>query len=129
MAGIIKAGTLTDGTNSVDTSTVCKGVAKVWVSFDGSTTTPTIKASHNVSSITDNGTGDYTINFQTAMKDANYVTAMNSYYGTANTTRQSGLRHNGQTTSSLTLVHVFIAANNGATLYDCPLAHVSVFGD
>ena len=44
---------------------------RAWVNFDG-TGTPAIRASGNVSSITDNGTGDYTVNFTTAMPDANY---------------------------------------------------------
>jgi hypothetical protein len=46
--------------------------ARAWVNFNG-TGTPAIRASGNVSSITDNGTGDYTINFTTAMPDANYA--------------------------------------------------------
>lgn len=46
--------------------------AKAWVNFNG-TGTVAIRAAGNVSSITDNGTGDYTINFTTAMPDANYV--------------------------------------------------------
>jgi len=45
--------------------------AKAWVNFNG-TGTVAIRASYNVSSITDNGTGDYTVNFTTAMVDANY---------------------------------------------------------
>jgi hypothetical protein len=45
--------------------------ARAWVNFDG-TGTPSIRASGNVSSITDNGTGIYTVNFTTAMPDANY---------------------------------------------------------
>ena len=45
---------------------------RAWVNFDG-TGTVAIRASGNVSSITDNGTGDYTINFTTAMPDANYA--------------------------------------------------------
>lgn len=49
--------------------------AKAWVNFNG-TGTVAIRASGNVSSITDNGTGDYTVNFTNAMVDANYsVTA------------------------------------------------------
>jgi hypothetical protein len=47
---------------------------RAWVNFDG-TGTPAIRASGNVSSITDNGTGDYTVNFTTAMPDANYSVA------------------------------------------------------
>lgn len=48
------------------------GVAKAWVNFNG-TGTVAINASHNVTSITDNGTGDYTVNFTTAFSSANYV--------------------------------------------------------
>ncbi len=47
-------------------------LCRAWVNFDG-TGTVTIRSSYNVSSITDNGTGDYTINFTTAMPDANYA--------------------------------------------------------
>ena len=45
--------------------------ARAWVNFNG-TGTVAIRASGNVTSITDNGTGDYTVNFTTAMTDANY---------------------------------------------------------
>jgi hypothetical protein len=44
---------------------------RAWVNFNG-TGTVAIRASFNVSSITDNGTGDYTVNFTTAMTDINY---------------------------------------------------------
>lgn len=44
---------------------------RAWVNFNG-TGTVAIRASGNVSSITDNGVGDYTVNFTTAMHDANY---------------------------------------------------------
>jgi len=47
------------------------GLAKAWVNFNG-TGTVAIRAGFNVSSITDNGTGNYTVNFTTAMVDANY---------------------------------------------------------
>ena len=46
-------------------------LCRAWVNFNG-TGTVAIRASGNVSSITDNGTGDYTVNFTTAMPDANY---------------------------------------------------------
>ena len=53
------------------------GLCKAWVNFNG-TSTVAIRASYNVSSITDNGTGDYTVNFTTALADANYVACVNS---------------------------------------------------
>ena len=45
---------------------------RAWVNFNG-TGTVAIRASGNVSSITDNGTGDYTVNFTTAMTDVNFT--------------------------------------------------------
>jgi len=56
---------------------------RAWVNFNG-TGTVAIRASGNVSSITDNGTGDYTVNFATAMVDSSYVVTFGgSYAGTA----------------------------------------------
>ena len=52
-------------------------IAKAWVNFNG-TGTVAIRDSYNVSSITDNGTGDYSVVFSTAMSDANYCMNMNS---------------------------------------------------
>ena len=54
--------------------------ARAWVNFNG-TGTVAIRASGNVSSITDNGTGDYTVNFTNAMPDANYTASMNILEG------------------------------------------------
>ena len=52
-------------------------IAKTWVNFNGSGTVA-IRDSYNVGSITDNGTGTYTVNFSTAMTNANYCCNMNS---------------------------------------------------
>ena len=46
---------------------------RAWTCFNGTSATITPLAGGNVQSITDNGTGDYTVNFTTAMPDANYV--------------------------------------------------------
>ena len=55
---------------------------RAWVNFNG-TGTVAIRASGNVSSITDNGTGDYTVNLTTALADANYsVSGIGSLVGT-----------------------------------------------
>lgn len=53
--------------NSVQIGTVCRA----WINYKG-TATVSIRASFNVSSVTVNGTGDYTLSFTTAMPDANY---------------------------------------------------------
>lgn len=65
------AQTISNGTISTSTANVING-AKAWVNFNG-TGTVAIRASYNVSSITDGGTGIYTVNFTTAMLDANYA--------------------------------------------------------
>ena len=57
------------GYGSVATAYGCRA----WVNFNG-TGTVAIRTSGNVSSITDNGVGDYTVNFTTALVDANYAT-------------------------------------------------------
>jgi hypothetical protein len=53
---------------------------RAWVNFNG-TGTPAIREDGNVSSITDNGTGSYTVNFTTAMPDTNYsVVKADNFY-------------------------------------------------
>jgi len=66
------------GSASVPSDTVINGSAKAWVNFNG-TGTVAIRASFNVSSITDNGTGLYTVNFSTAFADANYAYSVSGY--------------------------------------------------
>jgi len=69
----LKVNTLQDasGGNSSTAEQIAQGRAKSWVQFDGRNT-PSITDSFNVSSITDNGTGDYDVNFSTNMSNANY---------------------------------------------------------
>jgi hypothetical protein len=71
MAGQITVSTIRDDTGVLATQNGMTGIAKAWVNFDG-TGTPSIRGSFNVSSITDNGTGYYTVNFTTVMPNANY---------------------------------------------------------
>ena len=68
-------------TSSIPVKTVVNGTAKAWVNFNG-TGTIAIRANFNTASLSDNGTGDYTVNFATALSDANYsVVAMNAGAG------------------------------------------------
>jgi hypothetical protein len=63
------AQTISNGTVSTSSANVIQGSAKAWVNWNGS---GTIAASYNVTSITVNSTGNYTINFTNALADANY---------------------------------------------------------
>jgi hypothetical protein len=70
----------------VKTATNASGSAPIfscraWCNFDGTTTVPTIRASGNVSSVTKNSTGLYTVNFTTAMPDVNYSYTLDSQSG------------------------------------------------
>ena len=70
------AGVTTNAGGSVNPSTTIDGInysCRAWVNFNG-TGTVAIRGSGNVTSITDNGTGDYTVNFTTAMTDTNFST-------------------------------------------------------
>jgi hypothetical protein len=83
------------------------GVCRAWVNFNG-TGTPAIRASFNVSSITDNGVGQYTINITTALADTNFATLVSAgdttvssanstmtYVGSKSTTTQFVAIRNG----------------------------------
>jgi hypothetical protein len=69
-----------------------------WVNFNG-TGTVAIRASYNVSSITDNGTGDYTVNFTNALTDAEYskCVATSPAYGSQITTVMTDVQSSGLT--------------------------------
>jgi hypothetical protein len=58
-----------------------KYACRAWVNFDGTTGPGTIRASGNVSSVTRNATGDFTVNFATAMPDANFNTVFSAGTG------------------------------------------------
>jgi len=71
MAGTIVANTINTDTGLFSTNNAYSGIAKAWVQLSGSSS-PTINGAFNISSITRNGTGDYTFNFTTAMPNTNY---------------------------------------------------------
>lgn len=60
----------TSGSNSSTPAEIVNGRAKAWVSYDGSTNN--VRSSYNVSSVTDNATGDFTVNFDNNLSSANY---------------------------------------------------------
>ena len=102
---------------------------KAWVNFNG-TGVVAIRASSNVSSITDNGTGDYTVNFATAMSNANYAVTATGQLDDGNTNGQvpiagvkrfSGAQAVGSVRLSTTL--------GGTTVFDCLRVSAIVAGE
>jgi hypothetical protein len=75
LTGDVAAARITTALNASGSAPIF--AARAWVNFNG-TGTVAIRASGNVSSITDNGAGDYTVNFTTAMPDANYAPIVSS---------------------------------------------------
>jgi len=97
------------GYGSVATAYGCRA----WVNFNGTTNVGgncTIRASGNVSTVADNGTGDYTVNFTTAMPDANYAV---SYTRSFTSVAPNGTRAHYTIAGSQTTTSVRIAANQG----------------
>jgi hypothetical protein len=128
LTGTPTAPTATGGTNTTQIATTAFVTAaiptnnvKAWVNFNG-TGTVAIRASMNVSSITDNGTGNYTVNFTTALADANYAAAgfaAESVFSVAITIGNFGTLT--QTTSAFR----FNTTYNG-TAYDCTQVHMTI---
>jgi hypothetical protein len=103
-----------------------KQICKAWVNFDGTTSLGTIRSSYNVSSVTRNATGQYTVSFTTPMTDADYTLT-----GTAQ-------RLNPGTPSGwVTLHNLGVPATNscrvgsgaGVTNQDAAFINVAIFGN
>jgi len=131
MAGTLTISTLSDGTNSTSSTNCIQGSAKAWVAFNG-TGTVAIRDSYNVSSITDLGTGSYTVNFTNALPNANYCTNVTAGFtsgsggliGVANFSRQADATV-APTTSAVTIST--IASGGGAV--DTAYVNVAVLSD
>ena len=112
------------GTASVPSDTVINGSAKAWVNFNG-TGTVAIRASFNVSSITDNNTGDYTVNFTNAMPDTNYAVQIGvsdmswGGYGV--------VRTSSDLLTSSVRIYTFLGSSNTSNLADSNPCSVTIF--
>jgi len=122
MAGQLTISTLNDSSGVLATQNGMSGIAKAWVIFGGGNGTA-IRESFNVSSITDNGVGDYTVNFTTAMPDANYAVAC-----MAGGTSRVGWSRLGDTPAPTTSAYRIYVANSGGTvLLDAAFVIVAIF--
>jgi len=116
-------------------------IIKAWCNFDGDGTV-SIRGSYNVSSVTDNGTGDYTVNFSTAMSDTNFAASITSadiddngsrvgqsvpFIGSGNS--GGAYANKGVTTSSCRIHICYTVSNSGLTLEDIDYVHALFFGN
>ena len=128
-SGNFRAGTITDtsGNNSSTTAQIAQGRAKVWIKFNQDT--GSISDSFNVSSVTDNGTGLFNVNFTTNMASANYVTVtgLTAYYGFGTTDLRYPVHVDDQATNLVKTRCQQVA--NGGGYADSANAMLAVFGD
>jgi len=132
MAGTLTISQLSDGTNSTSSTNCIQGSAKAWVTFTG-VSSGVVVGSYNVSSVTKNSTGDFTINFTNALPNANYAALATAIsYGTADVRVVMDLKgsaYNGtpslKTTTQCEMVYGSAAAS---ALYDCGYASCAFLG-
>ena len=101
--------------------------ARVWCNFNGTLTSPiTPRASYNVSSVTKNGTGDYTVNFTTSLADANYCVSVTPASATAGNNSYGYVRDS--TVYLVSSIRIG-TGNTGASAVDASAVNVVVFGN
>ena len=110
------------GYGSVATAYGCRA----WVNFNG-TGVVAIRASGNVTAITDNGTGDYTVNFTNAMPDANYAIAGTSGQSAAVSNMNCVGRNLDNSLQTTAAVRLYNLVTNTSGAIDNPNIFVSIF--
>jgi hypothetical protein len=94
MAGKITVSTINDSSGVLATQNGMTGICKAWIQFQGGggNTAGTINGSFNVSSLTVNGTGDYTVNITTALANINYSAVGSTSTNTSSTQQFSAFQ-------------------------------------
>jgi hypothetical protein len=119
------AGITTNAGGSVNPSTTIDGInysCRAWVNFNG-TGTVAIRASGNVTDITDHSAGNYTVNFTTAMPDANYCVT-----GTASRATLTAPRIVAGSTTVPAAGSVRIqSGNDDGSAADCEFVNIAIF--
>jgi len=135
MAGTLVLDTIRASSGVFATQNGMTGIAKAWVNYNGITTT-TIRSSFNVSSVTFVATGRYTVNFTTAMSDANYfvggsATSDAGFSGASSTGVLSEYKSAGTTygTKTTGAIQVCTIDNGGDTFYSSFSTNVAIFGN
>ena len=127
LTGITTAGSISVvGEGNSTTTNLQQGLAKAWIDFNG-TGTVAIADSFNITSITDNTTGDYSVTIANDMGNANYVHAGNS--GGANSTSVGAVYAFDQGTARTTTLFRVYLLNASANPVDTPTVNIIVSGD
>ena len=105
----------------------CGTFCRAWVNFNGSAGAVSVRGSFNVSSVTENATGDYTINFTTAMSDANYAVTTLGHTKLSANGDQRVLGFDEGNTYTASAVQITNRYYTGAGFSGCTHASVAVF--
>ena len=97
-------------------------LCRAWVNFNGTTASPSTRGSGNVSSVTKNNTGDYTINFATPLPDANYAVVTSG--GNKSSGYSTGI--NTITTPTASLIRI-LNSYPGVGVLDEAYCYVGIF--
>lgn len=125
--GTIQSNTSDPVTFKNSSGTEIGTLCRAFCNFNGTTVTNPasmtgVNGSFNVSSVLDNGTGDYTVNFTTAMPDANYSASLLTNITSGGTTSGFvGFRNNATTSIRLT------TTNAAGVLTDCFQVAIAIF--
>jgi hypothetical protein len=126
MAGTLTISTLKDSSGVLATQNGMTGIAKAWIQYNG--VAGTITASFNVSSVTKNGTGDYTFTYTTAMPTANYtISGACSWVNGVSAAGFPSLRNEAGYTPTTTTCRILFYGQNG-TAYDRDYAYLVING-
>jgi RecA/RadA recombinase len=128
MASILRVNTLTDASsnNSTAMSTINQGTAKAWVNFNG-TGTIAERDSFNVSSLDDESTGKYGVNFSSAMSNVNY--AITGLSGGTDNDQNISLEATSNHTPTTSLYRIVNRQCSNNTIEDSSFVLSSVLGD
>ena len=102
------------------------GGLKAWVNFNG-TGTVAIRANYNVSSITDNGQGAFTVNLTTALADTNAAPVTSGMRYAASVSRAGKIDANIASTTTVRLFTGYEDSFTGAIATDLEFNHVAIF--
>tara|TARA_R110000787_G_scaffold244406_1_gene350334 strand:- start:32 stop:397 length:366 start_codon:yes stop_codon:yes gene_type:complete len=117
----IRATTISNAAGTGPITMTGQYAAKAWVNFDG--TTVAIRESGNVGSITDNSSGNYNVNFTTAMVDANYAVVMTAGDNSSGTCLSQSPFNTAPTTTSAQV----LVTNSAFNAVDRDFVQVAIF--
>jgi len=123
-------------TSATEADNAAKRVAKAWVNFNGANafspnpSTSAIRASFNVSSITKGGTGEFTVNFTSAMADANYSALATCSQNLSSNPQNFSVGYpDNSSLDTYSTTQLKVLVKSGSSQQDPPCISIAIFGN